>query len=133
MKISLTFSLILFSMATIWGQNAQDSIPTQVDKEAPKTECSQARLDAAADFKKGIRKIYLFGLVDDYKYRKLLSDKYNIEVRSMGCLVLPEYKCYSDCMEELITQERGFGFFEKVRVETGSKGMPIKSVMKSTF
>ena len=133
MKISLTFSLILFSIATVFGQNAQDSIPTEIVKEAPKTECSQARLDAAADFKKGIRKIYLFGLVDDYKYRKLLNDKYNIEVHSMGCLVLPEYKCYSDCMEELITQERGFGFFEKVRIETGSKGMPIKSVMKSTF
>lgn len=133
MKISLTFSLILFSIATIWGQNAQDSISTEVKVETTKTECSQARLDAAADFKKGIRKIYLFGLVDDYKYRKLLSDKYNIEARSMGCLVLPEYKCYSDCMEELITQERGFGFFEKVRIETGSKGVPIKSVMKSTF
>ncbi len=133
MKISLTFSLLLFSIATIWGQNAQDSIPTEVAKEAPQTECSQARLEAAADFKKGVRKIYLFGLVDDYKYRKLLNDKYNIEARSMGCLVLPEYKCYSDCMEELITEERGFGFFEKVRIETGSKGMPIKSVMKSTF
>lgn len=133
MKISLTFSLILFSMATIWGQNAQDSIPKEVKVETTKTECSQARLDAAADFKNGIRKIYLFGLVDDYKYRKLLSDKYNIEARSMGCLVLPEYKCYSDCMEEMITQERGFGFFEKIRIETGSKGVPIKSVMKSTF
>ena len=133
MKISLTFSLILLSIAAICGQNTQDSIPKEVSKEAPKTECSQARLDAAADFKNGIRKIYLFGLVDDYKYRKLLNDKYNIEARSMGCLVLPEYKCYSDCMEELITQERGFGFFEKVRIETGSKGVPIKSVMKSTF
>lgn len=133
MKISFTFSLILFSLATIFGQNAQDSIPTEVKVETTKTECSEARLEAAADFKKGIRKIYLFGLVDDYKYRKLLSDKYNIEARSMGCLVLPEYKCYSDCMEELITQERGFGFFEKIRIETGSKGVPIKSVMKSTF
>ena len=65
--------------------------------------------------------------------RTVLKEKYDIDARSMGCLILPDLKAYSDCMEEMITQERGFGFFEKVRLETDTKGVPMKTVFKSPF
>lgn len=129
MKIILTFSLVCFSLLSVVAQNESPKNPT--DNDNHKTECLKTREQAAADFKKGIRKVYLFGLVDDYKYRQVLTDKHGIDARYMGCLVTDELRCYSDFMEEMIAQERGFGFFEKVRVETGSKAMPFKSVFKS--
>lgn len=133
MKIFFALSFFCINIAFMYGQNTQDSIPKEVKMEFKKTECTEARDHAAADFKKGIRKIYTFGLVDDVKYRRILSEKYNIDARYMGCLVLPEMMCYSNCMEELIAQERGFGFFEKVRLETGTKSVPFKTVIKSVF
>jgi hypothetical protein len=133
MKTFFALSFLCFNITFIHGQNAHDSISREVNIPVEKTECTEARDHAIADFKKGIRKIYTFGLVDDVKYRRILSEKYNIDARYMGCLVLPDKMCYSHRMEELIAQERGFGFFEKVRLETGTKSVPFKTVIKSVF
>lgn len=133
MKIFFTLSFLCLNIALAHGQNAQDSIPREVNIPVEKTECTEARDRATKDFKKGIRKIYTFGLVDEVKYRRILSEKYNIDARYMGCLVLPEMMCYSHHMEELIAQEKGFGFFEKVRLETGTKSVPFKTNIKSVF
>lgn len=102
------------SATTLWGQ------------EVKNTECETVRERAAEDFKKGIRKVYVFGLVADVKYCRILKENYNIDAQNKGCMVSPELKCYSDYMEEMITQERGFGFFQKVRLEAGSKAIEIK-------
>ena len=116
MKIHLLLSFMLLSSVALFSQD--------VVKDMPKSEaCESGKQQAEADFKRGIRKIYVFGLVIDVKYCRVLREKYNIEAQSKGCLILPELKCYSDCMESLITQERGFGFFEKVRLETDTKSV----------
>lgn len=114
MKIKSLFILLLLSTLTLKAQDVKN------------TECGSARERAAEDFKKGIRKVYVFGLVADVKYCRILKENYNIEAQNKGCLVSPELKCYSDYMEEMITQERGFGFFQKVRLEAGSKALEIK-------
>jgi hypothetical protein len=93
-------------------------------QEVKNPECESAREKAAVDFKNGIRKIYVFGLLPDIKYMRILKDKYDINAVSGGCAVSAELKCYSDGMEELITQERGFGFFQRVRLEVGAKTLP---------
>lgn len=117
MKIKGLFILLLLSTVSLKAQDVKN------------TECESAREKAATDFKNGIRKVYVFGLMPDMKYCRILKEKYDIEAKSMGCMVTNELKCYSDHMEELITQERGFGFFQKVRLEAGGK----TSVMTTTF
>jgi hypothetical protein len=109
MKIRL---LLAFLLATTLSLSAQSE---KTDK------CGETREKVAADFKNGIRKIYVFGLVSNDKFRAVLKNKYQIDAVYMGCLVTADLKCYSDSMEELITQERGFGFWEKVRLETETK------------
>jgi hypothetical protein len=133
MKTFFSLSFLCLNLALVHGQNAQDSLPREVKISVEKTECTEAQSHANLDFKKGIRKIYTFGLVDDAKYRRILNEKYDIDARYMGCLVLPDMMCYSHRMEELITQERGFGFFERVRLETGTKSVPFKTNIKSVF
>jgi hypothetical protein len=113
--------VILFFLGTI-SLKAQD---------VKNPECESAREKATADFKNGIRKIYVFGLLPDLKYMRILKEKYDINAVSGGCAVSSDLKCYSDCMEELITQEKGFGFFQRVKLETGGKTTP--TLMTNTF
>jgi hypothetical protein len=109
MKIRLLFIFIFASIISLSAQSEKmDS-------------CGEVREKAAADFKSGVRKIYVFGLVSNDKFRSVLKNKYQIDAVYMGCLITADLKCYSDSMEELITQERGFGFWEKVRLETETK------------
>ena len=109
MKIRLILALLLTSTL---------SLSAQTEK---KDNCGETHAKAAADFKNGMRKIYVFGLVSNDKFRAVLKNKYQIDAVYMGCLVTQDLKCYSDSMEEMIAQERGFGFWEKVRLETETK------------
>jgi hypothetical protein len=110
----------------LWGQDVKN-IENNADKNP---ECESAREKAQSDFKKGVRKIYIFGLLPDFKYMNILKDKYGVDAVSGGCMVTPELKGYSDCMEEMITQEKGFGFFQRVKLEVGSKS---PTLMTTTF
>jgi hypothetical protein len=116
MHIKGLFILLLLSTATVWGQDVKN----MENSTGQNPECESAREKATADFKKGIRKIYVFGLLPDFKYMRILDEKYDIKAVSGGCAVTSELKCYSDCMEELITQEKGFGFFQRVKLEVSS-------------
>jgi hypothetical protein len=113
MKIYLIFAFLL---STILSLAAQTEKP---DK------CSEMREKVTADFKRGVRKIYVFGLVSNDRFRAVLKNKYDIDAVYMGCLVTADLKCYSDAMEDMIAQERGFGFWEKVRLETETKKMIV--------
>lgn len=88
-------------------------------------ECEEAYQKAEADFKNGIRKIYVFGLVSNDKYRQVLRDKYHIEAHYAGCVVSNEKRCYSEYMEAAIGKEKGFGFWERVRLETDTKKLAV--------
>jgi hypothetical protein len=126
MKIKGFFIFFLLSTAALWGQDVKN----MENNTRQNPECESAREKATADFKKGIRKIYVFGLLPDMKYMHILREKYDINAVSGGCAVTAELKCYSDCMEELITQEKGFGFFQRVKLEVGSKS---PTLMTTTF
>jgi hypothetical protein len=84
-------------------------------------KCEEGWAKAERDFKRGVRRIYLFGLVPDAAYGNALNKKHDIEVQYQGCLVAPELKCYSDRMEAMIEEERGIGFFEKVKTDVNGK------------
>jgi hypothetical protein len=109
MKTRLLLAFLFASTLTLSAQSEN------------KDKCGETREKAAADFKEGVRKIYVFGLVSNDKFRAVLKNKYQIDAVYMGCLVTTDLKCYSDSMEEMIAQERGFGFWEKVRLETETK------------
>ncbi len=96
------FILALCAPILSFGQNIKFHVP-----------CSNSE-QAERDFKKGIRKQYIFGIAPDYTYCALLR-KEGIEPVIQGCVVTAELECYNTVMQQKIEQEKGFGYFSKLK------------------
>lgn len=75
--------------------------------------CSESK-QAERDFKNGIRRLYIFGLAPDVQYCAQLK-KEGIEPVIQGCVVPSELECYNNVMERKIEEEKGIGFFSKLK------------------
>jgi hypothetical protein len=96
------FIIALCAPILSFGQNIKFHLP-----------CSESE-QAERDFKKGIRRQYIFGLVPDVQYCQALR-KEGIEPVLQGCVVPSELECYNNVMQRKIEEEKGFGFFSKLK------------------
>ncbi|MBL7815157.1 MAG: hypothetical protein JNL70_09105 [Saprospiraceae bacterium] len=76
--------------------------------------CSESK-EAERDFKKGIRRLYIFGLAPDLQYCAALK-KEGIEPVIQGCVVPSDLECYNNVMQRKIEGEKGIGFFNKLKL-----------------
>lgn len=85
--------------------------------------CEYGTNNAINDAKKGIYKMYSYGLplIDNWEferfYEAFILDKYGIETRNMGCVIYPNAKCYQTKMSELIDLKFGTNIFDKAYSE----------------
>lgn len=98
----LIFILALCAPFLSFGQNIKLHPP-----------CSDSK-QAEQDFRKGIRRQYIFGIAPDYTYCALLR-KAGIEPVVQGCIVTADLECYNTVMRQKIEEEKGFGFFNKLK------------------
>jgi hypothetical protein len=91
-------------------------IKAQTTEVENKEKCEEGTARAKADFERGIRKIYHFGLAGSGQWGELMRQN-GITVVEKGSLIEKEYECYTAYMKQKIEQEKGFGFFAKIDMQ----------------
>jgi len=83
--------------------------------------CSDGIANAESDVKKGVYKLYSFGMpaYDDWDFQGFYEDfvynEYNIKISNAGCEVREESECYAKKMKELIFIKFGKNIFKHAK------------------
>ncbi|WP_460218201.1 FEKKY domain-containing protein [Psychroserpens sp. MEBiC05023] len=123
MKQLLLTILLLISFSL----NAQEIKVVEVNL------CETGTEKAVADFSKGIYKIYSFGWApqpaNDFEVfsNNYLLEKYNIQVVSMGCVIMPSDDCYNKKMNALLLNKYGDNLFEQAKKDARIQFEKIKN------
>ena len=135
-KVLLILIISLFWFNNVISQNEIVVTTINIDSltTAPlklnelKLDCDYGNNLAIIDFNNQIYKVFAYSLVRDEnekirfeKYRKYLSDKFNIKVIDRGCVHQEYEKCYSESMSELLKIKFGNKIFEKAKTKSISE------------
>lgn len=97
-----------------------------------KNACDDGVLNAESDAKKGVYKLYSYGMPDyedwDFQnfYEDFVYENYNIKIGNAGCVITEKSECYSNRMKVLIFDKFGSDIFEKAILQAKAKYPKVK-------